>query len=97
MASPLNIGTSAVAVAPINKKRNSIRFQNAGTTQIYLKRIPIEGAYSLVSATDYEAVLFPASSSQEGGEAFETDSILSFMAISPGCPGLLAIYETKKV
>jgi hypothetical protein len=96
MVSPLSVGTAATVVAPIRKKRNSIRFQNSGTTQIYLKKIPLEGAYSVVSATDYEVVLYPTSSSQEGGEAFETDSILSFMAISPGTAGILAVYETIK-
>jgi len=97
MASPVIVGTSAIVVAPINKKRSNIRFQNTSTNIIYIKKIPLSGPYSVVSATDYEIQLFPASSSQEGGEAFETNSIASFMAIAAGASSALAVYETNKV
>lgn len=96
MASPIVIGTTASVVVPINKNRAVVRFQNVGSSNIFIKKIPLEGAYSVVSHTDFEIDLFPASSSQEGGEAFETNSIASFMAVGTGATSL-AIYETNKV
>jgi hypothetical protein len=97
MASPITVGTAAIVVAPINTNRSNIRFQNTSSNIIYIKKIPLSGAYSVVSATDYEVQLFPASSSQEGGEAFETNSIASFMAIAATAGSALAVYETNKV
>jgi hypothetical protein len=97
MASPITIGTTATIVVEKNRKRVNVRFQNTSPNIIYLKKIPLKGAYSIVSPTDYEVQLFPASSSQEGGEAFETNSISSFMAISAAAGSTLAIYETYKI
>lgn len=97
MASPIIVGTSAIVVAPINKKRSNIRFQNASPNIVYLKKIPLSGPYTVVSATDFEVQLFPASSSQEGGEAFETNSVASFMAIAAAANSALAIYETNNI
>jgi len=98
MASPVTIGTSAVVVVPVNKDRVSIRFQNTSATQtIYIKKIPLEGAFSVVSVTDYDVRMLPDSSTGEGGEPFETSSIASFMAISSAAAGTIAIYETVKV
>jgi hypothetical protein len=96
MTSPVTIGVTSIVVAPINSKRASIRFQNTGSAIIYIKKIPLTGSFSVVSPTDYEVELFPASSSQEGGEAFETNSVASFMAIGSSTSSL-AIYETNNV
>lgn len=97
MGSPLTIGTTAVSVANKNTARAAIRFQNSGTTTIYIKKIPLSGAYSIVSPTDYEFKLFPLAENTEGAESFETNSIAGFMAISSSAGGTLAVYETKKV
>lgn len=96
MASPLTISTTASIVALVNKRRNSIRFQNSGTTTIYIKKIPIAGTTTTVSVTDYEVLLAPSTSAGEAGEAFVTDSVASFMAISSAAAGILAVYETVK-
>lgn len=97
MANPIIIGTTAIVVASINKRRVDIRFQNVGTTTIYIKKIPISGAYSIVSTSDFEVKLLPGSTDAESGEAFDTNSIASFMAVSSAANGSLAIYETHKV
>lgn len=98
MASPVIVGTSAIVVAPINKKRAVIRFQNTSKNAIYLKKIPLNGLYSIVSDTDYEVLLNPESASgKEGGGIFETNSISSFMVIASGANSSLAVYETNKV
>ena len=95
MASPITVGVTTVVVAPVNKKRVSIRFQNAGATIIYIKKVPVTGVYWAVSATDYEVMLaVPAAGTVE---FFETNSIASFIAISSAAAGVLAIYETSKV
>lgn len=96
MSSPIFVGTSAIVVAPINKKRSSIRFQNVSSHSIYLKKIPISGSYIVVSTTDYEIELAPNTGGGEGS-IFETDSISSFMAVSSNAAGKMAIYETSKV
>lgn len=98
MASPITVGVVAIVVAPINKKRAAIKFQNTSPTQIiYIKKIPLSGAFSTVSATDYEFKLSPLAEPTEGAESFETNSIASFMAISSAAGGILAIYETQYV
>ena len=97
MTSPVVIGVVAAPVAPIRKNRGNIRFQNTGASLIYIKKVPIEGSFSVVSPTDYEIFLAPSVLSAEAGDAFETDSISSFMAISSAIGGVLSIYETIKV
>lgn len=113
MASPVMIGTTASVVVPINRRRADVRFQNTGDTIIYLKKFPLTGAYTVVSASDYEVMLTPASSSSNNGhgnddnngndhskgvgESFWTDSIASFMAVSSASGGSLSIYETNKI
>jgi len=98
MTSPISIGTTAIVVAPINKRRSIIRFQNTGKDSIFIKKIPITGNTSIVSDTNFEVELFPESaSSKEGGQSFETNSIASFMAISSAAGNALAVYETNKV
>jgi hypothetical protein len=98
MASPLTIGTTATVVALVNRSRVNIRFQNTSPTQvIYIKKIPLTGTYTAVSSTDYEVALQPVTALVEGGEAFETNSVASFMAISSAAAGVLAVYETSKV
>jgi len=97
MASPVTVGTVASVVALKNVNRSIIRFQNVGTTTINLKKIPLSGPFSTVSTSDFEIQLFPSSSNKEAGEAFETNSIASFMAISSSSGGALAIFETHKV
>lgn len=95
MASPITVGTTAVIVVPVNKHRSSIRFQNVGTTTINIKKVSLHRTIVPVSISDFEVQLFGASTSLEGGEAFVTDSILGFMAISSSANGSLAVYETN--
>lgn len=96
MASPVTIGTTAIVVAPINKKRSLIRFQNTSATQvIYIKKVPITGTFTVVSAADYEVLLEPITALVDGGDAFETNSVASFMAIASAAAGTLAVYETS--
>jgi len=97
MANPLIVGITSELVAPIERRRALIRFQNTGATIIYIKKIPLEGVVTDVSPTDYQIALYPAASSSEGGEAFDTTSIASFRAISSAAGGLLAVYETKYI
>lgn len=97
MASPITVGTSAVILVPINTSRANLQIQNTSATQtIYLKRIPVSGAYTVVSATDYEMLLTPASATAAAGDAFVTNSVASFMAIASASGGLVAVYETNK-
>ena len=96
MASPLVVGTTSVVVAPINTSRASLQIQNTSATQtIYIKKIPISGSFTVVSATDYEMLLTPATAA--AGDAFVTNSVASFMAIASAAGGAVAIYETNKV
>ena len=97
MASPLTIGTTAIVVAPINKKRDLVRFQNTGATIFYIKKVPFEGVFTLPSATDYEVLMQPSSSLTEAGDAFETNSVAAFAAVSSAVGGILSVYETSKV
>lgn len=95
MASPLPIGIAVVVIAPVNRKRAGIRFQNTSATQtIYIKKIPRSGAYTPVSATDYEIRLLPDSATDVAGEALQTNSTSSFEAIASAAGGLLAVCET---
>lgn len=97
MASPLTIGTTATVVALVNKRRADIRFQNTSKNAIiYIKKIPITGGFTPVSETDYEVLLL-AGKGTTPGEAFITNSVASFMAISDKTDGELAIYETIKI
>lgn len=106
MASPITIGTTAMVVALKSAARADIRFQNTGSSTIYIKKIPLSGAFSTVTSTDYEVKILPFTSEDADeedddrrrtgeGEAFETNSIAGFMAVSSSSHGLLAIYETK--
>ena len=95
MASPVTVGTTAGTVVSSNTKRNSIRFQNTGNTIIYLKKNVYGG--TVVSPTDYEILLSPSNSSSESGEAFTTDSVHSFSAISNSSGGVLSVYQTIKL
>jgi hypothetical protein len=96
MTSPIVVGVAAIVAVPIHKARSIVRFQNVGVTTIYLKKVPLSGAFSVVSPTDFEIILLPATGTAEGGDAFETNSIASFMAISSAAAGSLSIYETVK-
>ena len=97
MTSPITIGISAIVVAQLDKKRAVIRFQNTGVSIIYLKKIPSRGVFTPPSASDYEVLLAPAALLTEAGEAFFTNSVSAFAAVSSVAGGILAIYETKKV
>jgi len=95
MASPIVVGTTAIIAVPKNTSRALLRLQNTSSTQtIYIKRIPLSGVYSVVSATDYDLRMLPDSVTGEGGEPFETASINSFMVIASASGGSLAIFET---
>lgn len=98
MASPLTIGTTASIIALVNTKRNSIRFQNTSSASqiIYIKKIPLTGTTTTVSPTDYDVRLFAGVLAEGLEEAFETQSVASFMAISSAAAGTLAVYETVK-
>ena len=97
MVSPIIVGIIPAVIAPLDKKRVDIRFQNTGVSIIYLKKIPLTGVFSFPSATDYEVLLAPAALLNEAGEAFVTNSVSSFAAVSSIPGGILAIYETRKV
>ena len=91
--SPVTVNTHASVVVASNINRKSIRFQNTGNTNIYIKKNTYHD--SIISHTDYEVLLTPATSPSEAGEAFETESIHSFSAISTCNGGILAIFETE--
>lgn len=95
MASPITVGTVASIVAAVNKIRADIRFQNVGSHDIYLKKIPFSGVFTPPTSTDYEVLLKPSGHESEGGEAFITNSISAFAAVSSSHDGKLAIYETS--
>jgi len=113
MASPISVGTTAIVVAPINQARALIRFQNTSAVSsssssssssappssniIYIKKIPLSGAYPVVSATNYDVRLFAGQINEGLSEIFETNSIASFMAVSSAASGVLAVYETINV
>lgn len=91
--SPITVNTVARTVVCSNITRKNIRFQNTGISIIFLKKNTHGG--SLVSFVDYEVILTPSAGIAEAGEAFETDSIHSFSAISNCDRGMLAIFETE--
>lgn len=91
--SPVIVNATPTTVALSNTKRQTIRFQNAGTTIIYLKK---NTRYSsLVSPTDFEVLLQPLAEGTEGAESFTTNSMHSFSAISSAAGGKLAVFETE--
>ena len=97
MISPISIGAASTVVVPVNKSRVSLRFQNVGITNLRIKKVPMSGAFSLVSLTDFEVFLSPSAGILESGEQFTTNSISSFMVISDIPGGALAMYETNKI
>ena len=97
MVSPIIIGIVASSVAPINRSRVNIRFQNTGVSNLYLKKVPVSGVFTVPSVVDYEVLLAPAALLNEAGEAFTTNSTSEFAAASSIPGGILAIYETYKI
>lgn len=97
MATPLSIGTTAIAVALINKKRAIIRFQNTGLKDIYIKKIPLTGVIDPVSATNYEVLLPSSHGETDEGAIFETNSVNAFQAVAVTPGSTMAVYETVKV
>ena len=97
MISPITINITPTIVVPINRRRANVRFQNTGGTNLYLKKIPRYGPFTVPSITDYEVLLAPAALLSEAGEAFSTNSIAAFAVVSSAVNGVLAIYETVKI
>ncbi|MGV8961896.1 MAG: hypothetical protein ACOH2V_00765 [Candidatus Saccharimonadaceae bacterium] len=81
----INIGQTPIIIASINTKRYTIRFQNVGETFLYLQRIPLKGAYEVVSPTNFEVILAPLNSKNGSPETFETHSILAYQIVSGPC------------
>jgi len=83
--SNISVGERPIKVADFSSSRYSIRFQNAGDTFIYLQRIPLSGAYTNVSPSDFEVVLAPLNSQTGSPGVFETRSILAYQAVAGKC------------
>lgn len=81
----ISVGQTPVQVAKLNTHRVSIRFQNVGDTFIYLQRIPLQGAYSNISSSNFEVALAPLNSQTGSPEVFETRSMLAYQAIAGKC------------
>ena len=79
------VGQGPIKVANVNPYRNTIRFQNAGDSLIYLKRIPLHGTYTDVSSSNFEVVLAPFNSQNGSPEVFETSSMLAYQAVASKC------------
>jgi len=97
MTSPMIVSSTSVLIAPHNSRRYAIRFQNVGSTNIYIKKY--EGCHCececrcqpLVSSADYEILLPPATSTLSVVVVKATDA---FYAISSqGTVANLAVYE----
>lgn len=88
MASPIDVGTTAIVAVPANLKRASVRFQNVGNTDLFFAKKPI-----VPTSSDYQFML-----NHTGGDPnaanFETNSVAQFNVVSSGAKGSLAIYET---
>ena len=97
MISPIIVGITASIAAPVNRNRVNIRFQNTGISNIYLRKIPVNGVFTLPSIIDYDVLLAPAALLNEAGEAFKTNSTAAFAVVSSIPGGLLALYETERV
>ena len=97
MISPIIINITPTIAVPINTRRAKVRFQNTGISNLYLRKIPAAGAFTLPSIIDYDVLLAPAALLNEAGEAFNTNSIASFAVVSGIPGGILAIYETVKI
>lgn len=97
MVSPIIVNIVPIVAVPINVRRAKIRFQNTGVSNLYLRKIPMTGAFSPPSIIDYDVLLAPAALLNEAGEAFITNSVASFAVISSIPGGILALYETQKV
>lgn len=97
MTSPMIVSSIPILIAEHNSKRFSIRFQNVGETPIYIKKY--EGCHCececkcqpLVSSTDYEILLPPATSTLSVVTVKATDAFYAVDAV--GTVANLAIYE----
>lgn len=95
MANPKSISTTASVVVLINRKRESLRLQNVGSKEIFIKKIPSRGVIVPVSSNNYEVLLAaPAGGERELSE-FQTKSTAAFQAISASGGSSLAIFETS--
>jgi hypothetical protein len=85
--SPQTVGLIAITI-PRNRNRVNIRFQNTGTTILYVSRS------NLVSATNFEFTI-PAPTLTEPSESnITTNSTSAFYVVSSAAAGQIAIFET---
>jgi hypothetical protein len=94
MTIPITVGSTPVLIAEHNSSRYSIRFQNVGETDIYIKKY--EKCHCececrcnpLVSSTDYEILL------TDDDKVVICKATDAFYAVSTSCEAAnLAIYE----
>lgn len=97
MASPITVDTSATRIAVLRANRADVRFQNVGTSTIYIKKIPLTGVIPAISATDFEVQLISPPSANREGEVFITNSVCGFVALSSKAGGSVSVYETTKI
>lgn len=97
MPSPITVDDSAKVIATLRANRADIRFQNVGTSTIYIKKIPLSGIIPSISATDFEVQLISPPSANEEGEVFITNSVCGFVALSSKDGGSVSVYETVKI
>jgi len=91
MASPITVTTTAAVVAPFNRNRKTISFQNTGANIVYVKKQIPGAAASVPSATNYDFML-PIAGAMPG--MVTITSAASFMAVSAAATSLIAVFET---
>lgn len=96
MTTPMSVPITPVVAIGVNKKRNTVRFQNVGTFPLYFVR-QIGQTSNVPSITNYEFVLQPAAVAEMNEASISTNSIAQFNVVAVGGVGTLAIYETQTV
>lgn len=91
MASPITVTTTAAVIAPFNRNRKTISFQNTGANIVYVKKQIPGAAQSIPSVTNFDFML-PIAGAMPGMVTIA--SAASFMAVTVAATSVLAVFET---
>lgn len=96
MVTPISVPITPIVAIGVNKKRNTVCFQNVGTMPLYFVR-QIGQTTNVPSITNHEFVIQPAVVAEMNEASFSTNSIAQFNVVAIGGAGILAIFETTTV
>lgn len=86
------VGTTAVVAIPSNKRRVGVRFQNGGSTLLYLAKSPL-----MPTLLDYDIMLYTPTFGEITSSYINTNSTAQFNVVSSDVNGILSIFETIKI